>query len=148
MHRLRCSGIFHYDVTIKALETLWSTTNYLWRHNEKQAKCVLSVVWRVKSRFWTIMSKELSNGLLIIIITCILVSCIKLFSYLLPTNICGGDVKGMYICLIVYIHVILIRSDDVWYFVGVCVASLHSNICYTEDAFWQGREAQARQSGW
>ena len=28
--------VFHYDVTIKALETLRSTANNLWRHTEKQ----------------------------------------------------------------------------------------------------------------
>ena len=28
--------VFHYDVTTKALETLQSTANYLWLHNEKQ----------------------------------------------------------------------------------------------------------------
>ena len=55
--------VFHYDITIKALETLWSTANITYDVIMKNAKYVMSVVWRVKSRFWTVMSRELENGL-------------------------------------------------------------------------------------
>ena len=44
--------VFHYDVTIKAMETLQSTANYSYDvivNSEKTAKCVMSLVWRVPS---------------------------------------------------------------------------------------------------
>ena len=57
--------VFRYDVTIKALETLWSIAIYLLHHDELNtvtAKCVISIVWRLK--FKTAVSQELENGLM------------------------------------------------------------------------------------
>ena len=39
--------VFHYDITIKALETLRNTANYSWRHSEKNGK-VRSLTCKIK----------------------------------------------------------------------------------------------------